>query len=339
MPAQAAAHCCTMLAFYSDDTDVSLPPGSRFPAGRFRLLREAVARALPDVRLHPAAAADAGLLELAHAPGYVEAVLRGTLTAAQQREIGFVQTAQTVLRAQRSVGATLAATRVAWREGVAANLAGGSHHARSDGGAGYCVFNDVAVAARWLQHQAGVPLRLAVIDLDVHQGNGTAAIFRGDPSVCTLSLHGQRNYPVRKEPGWHDVDLPDGCGDDAYLAALDAALDHLWQATADDPPRLVLYLAGADPHEGDRLGRLRLTAAGLAARDQRVLDAARARGIPLVVTMAGGYGEDLQQMVELQLRTVQLAAQSWAAWQRLGASRYPVYARVSLDAATEGEPG
>lgn len=328
-----------MLAFHSDETDVSLPPGSRFPAARFRLLREAVARDLPEVRLHPARAATRDALCLAHGPPYVEAVLQGSLTPAQQREIGFTQTRQTVLRARRSVGATLMATQAALREGVAANLAGGSHHARADAGAGYCVFNDVAVATRWFQRQAGGQPAVAIIDLDVHQGNGTAAIFRGDASVFTLSLHGEHNYPSRKEPGSLDVALPDGCGDAHYLQALDAALAELWRRTAAHPPRLVFFLAGADPHEADRLGRLKLTAAGLAERDRRVLAAVRERYIPLVLTMAGGYGEDLPRMVALQAHTVRQALESWRAWAAGEQAPASMYAGVSLDGATEGEPG
>ncbi|MFZ5520314.1 MAG: histone deacetylase [Pseudomonadota bacterium] len=328
-----------MLAFHSDETDVSLPTGSRFPAARFRMLREAVARDLPGVRLRPALPATRDVLCGVHDAAYVDAVLQGRLSPAQQREIGFAQTQQTVLRARRSVGATLMATQAALREGVAANLAGGSHHARADAGAGYCVFNDVAVAARWFQRQVGGLPPVAVIDLDVHQGNGTAAIFRGDASVFTLSLHGQRNYPFRKEPGSLDVELPDDCDDAGYLAALDAALAALWQRTADDPPRLVFLLAGADPHEHDRLGRLRLTAAGLAERDRRVLAAVRPRRIPLVLTMAGGYGEDLPRMVDLQAHTVRQALHSWQDWAADRAESAFMYAGVSLAGATEGEPG
>jgi acetoin utilization deacetylase AcuC-like enzyme len=328
-----------MLAFYSDETGVSLPAGSRFPAERFRLLREAVARDLPGVRLQSARAATPAALCAAHDAGYVDAVLHGHLSAAEQREIGFAQTAQTVLRARRSVGATLQAMQAALREGVAANLAGGSHHARAQGGAGYCVFNDVAVAARWFQRAGGGRPRVAVIDLDVHQGNGTAAIFQGDASVFTLSIHGERNYPFRKEASCLDVELPDGCGDADYLAALDDALAELWRRTADEPPLLVFYLAGADPHEGDRLGRLRLSAEGLAERDRRVFAAASERRIPLVLTMAGGYGSDLEGMVRLQLETVGLALAHWRRIQP-GWNELPgMYARVSLDGAIEGEPG
>ena len=218
-------------------------------------------------------------------------------------------------RSRRSVGASIAAARAALAEGVAANMAGGTHHAYAHKGSGFCVFNDVAVAARLMQaewaqrHRSS--LRIAVIDLDVHQGNGTAAIFRDDDSVFTFSMHGARNFPFRKEPSDLDVDLPDGCGDDDYLRALDGALAELWRRCE---PGLAFYLAGADPHEGDRLGRLKLTDAGLAERDRRVLAALRERRIPVALSMAGGYGHDLGTTVAVQVRTLTLAAESWAAW-------------------------
>jgi acetoin utilization deacetylase AcuC-like enzyme len=309
-----------MLAYYSDRYVLPLPPGHRFPMAKYRLLRNRVAAELPHIRLVESPAASEGELALAHAPGYIEAVLNGTMSAAQQREIGFPWSPVMAERARRSVGATVAAARAALAEGVAANLAGGTHHAYADKGSGYCVFNDVAVAARlmqaeWHRHHRRL-LRVAVIDLDVHQGNGTAAIFRDDPTVFTLSLHGARNFPFRKEPGDLDVELPDGCTDGPYLEALDRALAALWAHHGAAPPGLVFYLAGADPHEGDRLGRLKLTAAGLAERDARVLGAVRERGIPVVVTMAGGYGHDIEQTVALQWRTLQLACEHWQTWPR-----------------------
>ena len=216
------------------------------------------------------------------------------------------------------MGATIAAARSALREGVAANLAGGTHHACADKVGGYCVFNDVAVAARLMQAEWHRPkralLRVAVIDLDVHQGNGTAAIFSDDPTVFTLSMHGAKNFPFRKEASDLDVDLPDGCTDAPYLAALDAALDQLWARHRDGLPGLVFYLAGADPHEGDRLGRLKLTTAGLAERDRRVLSQARARGIPVALAMAGGYGRIVEDTVEVHVGTIRAALESWRQW-------------------------
>jgi acetoin utilization deacetylase AcuC-like enzyme len=306
-----------MQAFYADHFVLPLPAGHRFPMGKYRLLRERL-DAHPGLRLCEAQPASEGELALAHAPAYVCAVLEGTLGPAQQREIGFPWSPRMVERARRSVGATIQAARAALVDGVAGNLAGGTHHASTDKGAGYCVFNDVAVAARLMQaewHRAWRRLlRVAVIDLDVHQGNGTAAIFRDDPTVFTLSLHGAKNFPFRKEASDLDVELPDGCQDADYLAALDTALVQLWQRHADDLPGLVFYVAGADPHEGDRLGRLKLTTAGLAERDRRVFDAARARGIPVAFSMAGGYGRNIEDTVRVQLGTFVAALASWRQW-------------------------
>jgi acetoin utilization deacetylase AcuC-like enzyme len=307
-----------MQAFYSDRFVLPLPAGHRFPMPKYRLLRDRLAAEAPGIRLQPAPPASDGELALAHTPTYIAQVADGLLSTAQQREIGFPWSPEMAERARRSVGATIAAARAALAEGVASNLAGGTHHAYADKGSGYCVFNDVAVAARLMQaewHRARrALLRVAVIDLDVHQGNGTAAIFRDDPTVFTLSLHGKNNFPFRKEPSDLDVDLPDGCGDEAYLAALDGALDALWAHHADRPPGLVFYLGGADPHEHDRLGRLKLSADALAERDRRVFDACRARRIPLVLTMAGGYGHDIHETVALQFATQRLALESWRAW-------------------------
>ncbi|HEY0856499.1 MAG TPA: histone deacetylase [Albitalea sp.] len=307
-----------MQVFHSDQFALPLPPGHRFPMGKYALLREAVSAELPDIRLQVAPAASDGELALVHTPSYVSAVTEGLLTAAQQREIGFPWSPRMVERSRRSVGATIAAARTALGEGVAANLAGGTHHACADKGGGYCVFNDVAVAARLMQaewHRLHRKLlRVAVIDLDVHQGNGTAAIFRDDPTVFTLSIHGAKNFPFRKEASDLDVELPDGCADGAYLDALDAALRSLWQRHGDALPGLVFYLAGADPHEGDRLGRLKLTAAGLAERDRRVFAAAHERRIPLALSMAGGYGRVIEQTVAVQLATMRAARDHWRQW-------------------------
>ena len=309
-----------MRAFHSDLFVLPLPEGHRFPMQKYRLLREGVEAGLRGISLHEAPAASDGELALAHTPSYVGDVIDGRLDAARQREIGFPWSPRMVERARRSVGATIAAARVALEEGVAANLAGGTHHALADRGGGFCIFNDAAVAARLMQaewhRRHRKLLRVAVIDLDVHQGNGSAAIFRDDPTVFTLSLHGERNFPFRKEPSDLDVPLPDGCGDGDYLAALDAALDTLWARHADAPPGLIVYLAGADPHEGDRLGRLKLTTAGLAERDRRVFAAARDRRIPIVVTMAGGYGRVIEDTVAVQLGTLAEALQSWRAWNK-----------------------
>jgi acetoin utilization deacetylase AcuC-like enzyme len=310
-----------MHAFYSDQFVLPLPAGHRFPMHKYRLLRERLA-GLDGLVMNPAPAASDGELALAHEPAYVSAVTEGALSAAAQREIGFPWSPAMVERSRRSVGATIAAARAALRDGVAANLAGGTHHASADKGGGYCVFNDIAVAARLMQaewHRSHRSLlRVAVVDLDVHQGNGTAAIFRDDSTVFTLSMHGARNFPFRKEASDLDVDLPDGCGDAPYLDALDAALAQLWQRTAAAPPGLVFYLAGADPHEGDRLGRLKLSTAGLAERDRRVFAAASERRIPVAVSMGGGYGREIEDTVAVQFGTFVQARASWRQWNNAG---------------------
>ena len=315
-----------MQIFHSDHFVLPLPAGHSFPMPKYRLLREAAERDLPGVRVQEAPAASDGELALAHTPAYIAAVAEGWLSAAQQREIGFPWSPPMAERARRSVGATIAAARAALAEGVAANFAGGTHHAYADRGSGYCVFNDAAVAARlmqaeWHRRQRRL-LRVLIVDLDVHQGNGTAALFRDDPTVFTLSLHGAKNFPARKEASDLDVELPDGCTDAPYLQSLDAALAEVWRRHADAPPGLAFYLAGADPHEDDRLGRLKISADGLAERDRRVFAALRGRGIPVAVAMAGGYGRDIATTVGLQLRTLELALHSWQAW----AARLPMLA-------------
>lgn len=310
-----------MFAYYADHFVLPLPEGHRFPMAKYRMLRDRIEQQLPGVALQVAMPASDDDLALAHTPQYIDAIAHGTLPPAAQREIGFPWSEAMAERARRSVGATVAASQQALRDGVAGNLAGGTHHAYAHKGSGFCVFNDVAVAARRMQaeHAAGrggsaPPLQVAVIDLDVHQGNGTAHIFQGDDSVFTLSLHGARNFPFRKEAGDLDVDLPDGCGDVEYLQALDEALVALGQRCA---PGLVFYLAGADPHEGDRLGRLALTHDGLEARDRRVFDWAWQRRIPLVFAMAGGYGNDLEDTLKAQLTTWRVALQYHQRWQNV----------------------
>jgi acetoin utilization deacetylase AcuC-like enzyme len=309
---------CTALpmkAYYSDHFVLPLPQGHRFPMAKYRLLRDRVRDELDGIELCEAPPASDGELALVHTPTYVEAVTGGWLEAAQLREIGFPWSAAMVERARRSVGATVAAARAALGDGVAGNLAGGTHHAYADKGSGYCVFNDIAVAARLMQAEwhrlARGLLRVAVIDLDVHQGNGTAAIFRDDETVFTLSVHGARNFPFRKEAGDLDVELPDGCTDGPYLEAVDAALTELWRRTAAAAPGLVFYLAGADPHEGDRLGRLRVSEAALRERDRRVFAAARERGMAMVLTMGGGYGHDVTTTVRVHANTWHEALACW----------------------------
>ena len=290
---------------------------------KYAMLRDQIAQHLPGVQLHQARPAEDDALTLAHEPAYIDAVRLGTLSAAQQREIGFPWNPGMNARARRSVGATVQACRVALSgDGVAANLAGGTHHAYADKGSGFCVFNDAAVAARLMQVErlrAGIdppsqPLQVLIVDLDVHQGNGSARIFQGDPSVFTLSLHGAKNFPFRKEASDCDIELPDGCTDEPYLAAVDQGLA---QAAQRCTPGLLIYLAGADPHEGDRLGRLSLSDAGMAARDQRVFNWAWQRHLPVAMAMAGGYGHDIHTTVRVQLNTYRIAHAAWARWQGL----------------------
>ena len=304
-----------MQAFYSDQFVLPLPQGHRFPMAKYAMLRDALAAQLPDIQLLQAPRANDAELLRVHTPDYVRGIADGTLPPPVMREIGFPWSQAMAERARRSVGATVAAARSALRQGIGANLAGGTHHAYADKGGGFCVFNDVAVAARTLQAQharEGRALQVAVIDLDVHQGNGTARIFQGDESVFTLSLHGEKNFPFRKEAGDLDVGLPDGTGDADYLAALDEALLELDRRCK---AQLVFFLAGADPHEGDRLGRLKLTFEGMQARDQKVLDWCLARRTPLVLLMAGGYGVQIEATVQVQLNTYRLAYAHWQRWQ------------------------
>ncbi|MDE2202325.1 MAG: histone deacetylase [Burkholderiaceae bacterium] len=305
-----------MRAFYTDHFVLPLPSGHRFPMRKYSDLRARVLSDVPQVALCEAPRADDEALLLAHAPSYVEAVSSGELDSARQREIGFPWSPEMVERSRRSAGATMVACEAAMADGIAANLAGGTHHAYADKGGGFCVFNDAAIAARWMQHRSGrapADFAVAIIDLDVHQGNGTASILRDDPSIFTLSVHGEKNYPFRKEASDLDIGLHDGCGDEDYLQALTGALDIL---AGRFKPQLIIYLAGADPHEGDRLGRLKLTMRGLAQRDQEVFDFAYQRRIPIAVTMAGGYGNNIDDTVAVHAQTIALAArhaQRWAA--------------------------
>jgi acetoin utilization deacetylase AcuC-like enzyme len=243
-------------------------------------------------------------LRLVHTADYVNRFAGGRLTSEELRHLGFPWSPALVERSLRAVGGTCAAAAAALDDGIAMNLAGGTHHAFPERGEGFCVFNDVAVAVRALQREGRVR-RAAIVDLDVHQGNGTNAIFAGDDRVFTFSMHGGRNYPFRKVPGAMDVELSDGTGDDEYLDRLAAALP---QVIARAAPDLVVYLAGADPHEGDRLGRLRLTFDGLARRDAMVIDLCREAGIPLAITIAGGYGRDIDDTVRVHLETVRIAS-------------------------------
>src|SRR5215217_1848908 len=297
----------TLTVWSSSRYTFPLPDGHRFPVAKYAMLREAVIAQgiVPAERVLDPPRADDDALALVHTPEYVRRFRDGALDAAELRRLGFPWSPALVERSYRAVGGTIAAARHALVHGVAMNLAGGTHHAFADHGEGFCVFNDVAVTLRRLQGEGRVR-RAAIVDLDVHQGNGTHAIFAGDLDVYTFSMHGGKNYPFHKVPGTLDIELPDGTGDEIYLAELRAALPRVLAASA---PDLVVYIAGADPHEGDQLGRLALTFAGLARRDALVLDLCREVGIPVAVTIGGGYGRRIEDTVTVHLRTVRVASE------------------------------
>ena len=295
-----------MKAFYSDHFVLPLPEGHRFPMSKYSLLRERVAASSicgPGEMVVPEAVTDAQILR-AHDPDYLDRVVSGTLTDKEVRRIGFPWSGRMVERSRRASGGTVGACLAALEDGLAANLAGGTHHAFADRGEGYCVFNDSAIAARAMQ-DAGLVGRVVVIDTDVHQGNGTASILRDDPTVFTFSVHGEKNFPFHKEQSDLDVALPDGAGDDEYLQALEDGLDRALDASEAD---LAIYLAGADPFAGDRLGRLSVTKEGLAERDRVVLEACRERGLPVAVTMAGGYADNVPDTVDVHFQSIEHAA-------------------------------
>jgi acetoin utilization deacetylase AcuC-like enzyme len=289
--------------FYCDHYVIPLPEGHKFPSEKYRLLRETLARdGVFD--LEPADFARPDLIGLAHDPEYVAGFLNGTLSPAIMRRIGFPWSHELTRRTLASLGGTLAASEDAVRAGFGGNLAGGTHHAFRAEGAGFCVFNDIAVAIMYLRCTHGIQ-RAAVVDLDVHQGDGTAAIFRDDPDVLTLSIHGRNNFPFRKQRSRIDIDLPDGAGDAEYLAALESVLPRVF----DFAPEIIFYQAGVDGLAGDRLGRLALSLDGLAQRDQMVLQMCRWRGVPVVITLGGGYAEPIERTVEAHANTFRAAAE------------------------------
>ena len=275
-----------MRFFFHPGYVAPLPAGHRFPMSKYETTRAALAAA--GILFEAPAEAERDLLLAVHSEAYVDAVLAASVERGIERRIGFPVTPLVARRALLSVGGTVQAARAALRDGFAANVAGGSHHAMPDGGAGYCVFNDLAVATVALLQQ-GAARRILIVDLDVHQGDGTAVCLAGVAGAFPMSLHAERNFPVRKARGWRDVALPDGMQDMAYLQILQAELDRAFAAVR---PDLVLVQAGVDTHENDRLGRLDLSDAGLLARDAMVRDACRANGVPLAATLGGGYDAD-----------------------------------------------
>jgi len=282
-----------------------LPPGHRFPVTKYTLLAERVVTGglVDPSRLHAPDAATDDALRLVHDAAYLRAVRDGSLDAAAIRRLGFPWSAALVERAARAVGGTVAAARHALTHGIAMNLAGGTHHAFPGHGEGFCVFNDVAVAVRALRDER-LARRVAIIDLDVHQGNGTHAIFAGDNDTYTFSMHGEKNFPFRKVPGTLDIGLPDRTTDEPYLALLADALPPLLRTARAD---IVFLLAGADPHEGDALGRLALSFDGLRRRDRMVIEQCRDIGLPVAIVIAGGYGRNIDDTVAVHLGTVAIA--------------------------------
>lgn len=290
-----------MRVFSCDHHDVPLPATHRFPMGKYRQLRHALVDGgllRPDEVL-PVGPAALDPIRAVHAPDYVGAVVAGTLADAAQRRIGLPWSAAFVARARASVAATLAAAAAALEDGFAGNLSGGTHHAHRDFGSGYCAFNDLAVAARWLLDAAHAR-RVLIFDVDVHQGDGTAALFAGEPRVFTASVHGARNFPFRKVAGDLDLELPDGTDDETYLAAVRSALT---ESLARGHPDVVLVQGGVDPLAQDRLGRLAVSHAGLFARDLHILHTVRAAGLPVVYTLGGGYAEPIEATVEAHVGT------------------------------------
>jgi len=305
-----------MRAYSPDGFPVALPAYHRFPMGKYALLRRRVAASGVARLLEPAAASDEEILR-AHDRGYLAKLESGALTREEEQAIGLPWSPQLVLRARHSVGATLEACRAALTEGVAASLAGGTHHAHRDHGAGFCVFNDSAIAARAMQAE-GRADRVLIVDCDVHQGDGTAAILEGDDTVFTFSVHAAGNYPFTKRTSDLDVALPDGTGDAGYTEALAAGLEEAFARAKAD---FVIYLAGADAYAGDRLGKLSLSKKGLARRDRLVLQACRTRGLPVAVTMGGGYAEPIEDTVDIYYGTVKAAARQAAPRPSRGAQR------------------
>jgi acetoin utilization deacetylase AcuC-like enzyme len=296
----------SVKVFYSDHFVLPLPEGHRFPMKKYSMLRERVERSgickNGELRA-PHAVTDEEILR-AHNPGYLEKVVAGTLTDQEMRRIGFPWSQRMVERSRRASGGTLDAARIALSEGIATNLAGGTHHAFADRGEGFCVLNDSAIAARALLAE-GLVQKVVVLDTDVHQGNGTAAIVRGDARVFTFSIHGAKNYPFHKEESDLDAPLPDGASDDAFLLALGERLERVLDL---EDWNLAIFLAGADPFEGDKLGRLRVTKSGLAERDRMVLQGCRERYIPVAVTMTGGYAREVEDTVDIHFQTVKRAS-------------------------------
>jgi acetoin utilization deacetylase AcuC-like enzyme len=270
---------------------------------KYSRLRDLVSQLVGLELVEAPAVSDTQIL-YAHDPSYLIKILSGNLSPKEQQEIGFPWSEKMVERSRRSAGATVAAAKTALKEGIAVNLAGGTHHAYRNMGSGFCVFNDSAIAARTLQKEVNAKLNVAIIDLDVHQGNGTASILQNDPSIFTLSIHGENNFPFKKEQSDLDLGLADGCTDHTYLTSLEQCLDDLSSRFQAD---CLIYLAGADPHEGDRLGRLNLSKDGMRLRDEMVCQYALDKRLPMAISMAGGYGKEIESTVDIHFQTIRTA--------------------------------
>ncbi len=293
-----------MNVFYADHHEVMLPDGHRFPMSKYRLLREQL---LNNQILHPEELIASGpileeIVARTHDPGYVKRFLHGQLTRSEMKQVGLPWSNTLVNRVKASTAGTLNAARSALKDGIAGNLAGGTHHAMYDHGEGFCVFNDIAVAANELIHTHMVE-KIAVVDLDVHQGNGTAALFHHEPRVFTLSIHGKHNYPFKKVPGDCDYALEDECDDTTYINTLREALD----IVLEQRPDIIFYQAGVDAFKEDRLGRLALTMQGLRQRDMLVLSSCERRNIPIVLTLGGGYCSPIKHTVDAYQQTYHIA--------------------------------
>ena len=296
-----------MRLYPCDKYSLPLPEGHRFPVQKYEMLRQRLeldaATGIPFVFIEPHAANDEELRRV-HCPEYLGRVFRGTLTHTEIQRIGFPWSQELVERSLRSTGAAIDAAASALGDGVAASLAGGTHHAGTNWGEGFCVFNDIAVATREIQDR-GLVHRVLIVDCDVHQGNGTAEIFAHDDTVFTLSLHGEKNFPLRKYPSSLDVPLADGTADDSYIAALQKALK---VSLLNFRPDIIFYIAGADPYEGDRLGRLGVSQEGLLLRDRLVFTTALTNRVPVAIVCGGGYCNDLSMIAEIHAATMREAA-------------------------------
>lgn len=291
-----------MKIFYTDTFTIPLPEKHSFPKNKYPLLRKRILEKLGGESVEmsiPDPASDEEILRV-HDPDYFQRFINGGLSEKEVRRVGLPWSPQIVQRTRYSVGGTIAACRTALIEGIAVNLGGGTHHAFSDHGQGYCWLNDTVIASRAVQAESLVS-RVLIVDCDVHQGNGTAAILKTDPTIFTFSIHGKNNFPFHKEKSDLDVELPDGTDDAAYIEALDEGITRSFNEFSAD---LVIYLAGADPYRHDRFGRLSLTKEGLAQRDRLVLQRCYQAGIPVAVTLAGGYAPLVQDTVDINFQTV-----------------------------------